>query len=142
MAEAFEGADIVYPKSWAPAAVMRERTRLLRAGERGEAERPRARGARDQRAVQGLGVHRGADAARRGTARRSTCTACPADVTGVSCAAGEVSREVFERCRLDTYREAEHKPFVIAAMILPTRFQDPAAVLDRCLQVAPLRKHG
>jgi len=33
MAEAFEGADMVYPKSWAPAAIMRERTRLLRAGE-------------------------------------------------------------------------------------------------------------
>jgi knotted carbamoyltransferase YgeW len=33
MEEAFAGADIVYPKSWAPAWVMRERTRLLRARE-------------------------------------------------------------------------------------------------------------
>ena len=34
MAEAFEGADIVYPKSWAPMHVMEQRTKLLRAGDR------------------------------------------------------------------------------------------------------------
>ncbi len=58
----------------------------------------------------------------------------PADVTDVSCKAGEVSAAVFERSRLDTYREAGHKPFVIAAMILATRFADPAGVLRRCLE--------
>ncbi len=57
----------------------------------------------------------------------------PADVTGVSCEAGEVSAAVFERYRLQTYREAGHKPFVIAAMILATRFADPAAVLAECV---------
>jgi len=40
----------------------------------------------------------------------------PADVSGVSCASGEVSRSVFERARLDTYREASYKPFIIAAI--------------------------
>jgi len=34
MAAAFDQADIVYPKSWAPMAVMHERTRLLRAGDK------------------------------------------------------------------------------------------------------------
>ena len=58
----------------------------------------------------------------------------PADVTGVSCEAGEVSKTVFERARLDTYREASHKPFVIAAMILATRFADPAAELWRIME--------
>src|SRR5205085_11497916 len=33
MEEAFNDADIVYPKSWAPFRVMEERTRILRAGE-------------------------------------------------------------------------------------------------------------
>src|SRR5512140_124108 len=33
MEDAFRDADIVYPKSWAPARVMHERTRILRAGE-------------------------------------------------------------------------------------------------------------
>jgi ornithine carbamoyltransferase len=32
MEEAFKGADIVYPKSWAPYKVMEQRTVLLRAG--------------------------------------------------------------------------------------------------------------
>jgi ornithine carbamoyltransferase len=53
----------------------------------------------------------------------------PADITDVTCSAGEVSRSVFERARLDTYREASYKPFVIAAMILATRVQDPAGAL-------------
>jgi ornithine carbamoyltransferase len=53
----------------------------------------------------------------------------PADVSGVSCAEGEVAKDVFERARFDTYREAGYKPFVIAAMILATRFDNPAGVL-------------
>jgi hypothetical protein len=61
-------------------------------------------------------------------------------VTNVSCAAGEVSQLVFERYRLDTYREAGHKPFVIAAMILATRFAKPADVLGRCLESARPRR--
>ena len=48
----------------------------------------------------------------------------PADISGVSCAQGEVSAEVFEKFRLATYREASYKPFVIAAMIFLARVQD------------------
>jgi ornithine carbamoyltransferase len=54
----------------------------------------------------------------------------PADVTDVSCAAGEVSKDVFEAARLDTYREAGHKPFIVAALVLLTRFAEPEAVLE------------
>jgi hypothetical protein len=36
---------------------------------------------------------------------------------------------VFEKQRLATYREASHKPFIIAAMILLTRFQSAGDVL-------------
>lgn len=55
----------------------------------------------------------------------------PADITGVSCKEGEVAAAVFERHRHATYREAGHKPFVIAAMMLMTRFEHPAAVIDQ-----------
>ncbi len=41
-----------------------------------QARRPRARGAREQRAVQELGVQRGPDARHQGRAGGSTCTAC------------------------------------------------------------------
>ena len=66
---------------------------------------------------------------------RALYTHClPADISGVTCAAGEVSAAVFERARLDTYREASYKPFVIAAIILNARFSDPAALFTQWLE--------
>ena len=64
----------------------------------------------------------------------------PADITGVSCKAGEVSKAVFERARLDTYREAGHKPFVIAAMILAARFGQPAEALRAAVHAGAMRR--
>lgn len=132
MDEAFQGADVVYPKSWAPVHVMRERTRLLRAGESGKlADLEREALANNARFKDWECDERLMQLTNGGRALYMHCL--PADVTGVSCKAGEVSARVFERYRLETYREAGHKPFVIAAMILATRFQDPSAVLRRCL---------
>ncbi|HSL22408.1 MAG TPA: knotted carbamoyltransferase YgeW [Vicinamibacterales bacterium] len=133
METAFEGADIVYPKSWAPAAVMRKRTRLLRAGQREKL----ADLEREALATNARFKHWECDEARMRLTRdgRALYMHClPADVSGVSCDSGEVSKEVFERARLDTYREASYKPFIIAAMILATRFEDPAAALTPALQ--------
>lgn len=128
MADAFGDADIVYPKSWAPMSVMRERTRLLRAHETGTlAELEREALATNARFTHWECNDAMMRRTRGGKALYMHCL--PADVTDVSCVAGEVSQSVFERARLDTYREASHKPFVIAAMILATRFEDPAAVL-------------
>lgn len=130
MASAFAGADVVYPKSWAPAAVMRERTRILRAGEQQklkDLEREAlATNAKHKQWECNETLMRGT---KGGAAHYMHCL--PADVTDVSCAAGEVSKAVFEKARLDTYREASHKPFVVAALILLTRFADPAALLSR-----------
>lgn len=139
MAAAFEGADVVYPKSWAPATVMRERTRLLRAGESGRlAELEREALATNARFKDWECTEELMRRTRGGRALYMHCL--PADVTDVSCAAGEVSRSVFERARLDTYREAGRKPFVIAALILATRFAEPAAVLKSCLEEGRLRR--
>jgi ornithine carbamoyltransferase len=57
----------------------------------------------------------------------------PADITGVSCEQGEVGDSVFERYRLATYHEAEHKPYVMAAMILLNRFEQPDQALFKLL---------
>ena len=139
MEEAFAGADIVYPKSWAPMAVMRERPRLLRAGDRAAlAELEREALANNARHRDWECDDRRMALTRGGAAHYLHCL--PADVTDVSCAAGEVSRSVFERARLDTYREAGHKPFVIAAMILATRFEDPAAALAAAVERARPRR--
>ena len=54
----------------------------------------------------------------------------PADISGVSCARGEVQDRVFERYRIETYQEAGYKPYIIAAMILAAQFADPASVLE------------
>jgi knotted carbamoyltransferase YgeW len=132
MAEAFDGADIVYPKSWAPFGVMEERTALL---ERGDDE---GLAALEERCLRQNAEHQDweCDATmisrtRGGAALYMHCL--PADITGVSCTRGEVSAEIFERYRRDTYQQASHKPFAIAAMILMTRFADPAAALRRAL---------
>jgi knotted carbamoyltransferase YgeW len=141
MDEAFRDADVVYPKSWAPARVMHERTRLLRGGESGKlGDLEREALANNARFRHWECTDDLMKLTRGGKALYMHCL--PADVTDVSCKAGEVSASVFERYRLQTYREAGHKPFVIAAMILATRFADPAAVLRRCVERNQPRRQG
>lgn len=141
MAEAFEGADIIYPKSWAPAQVMRQRTTLLRANKRDELKQLEkdclAQNAkhRDWEATEELLAK-----TKHGRALYMHCL--PADISGVSCEHGEVAESVFERYRLKTYAEASHKPYVIAAMILATRFADPAKALLGCIDRAADRRRG
>lgn len=139
MAEAFEGADVVYPKSWAPVAIMHERTRLLRAGETAGLKQLE----RDALATNARFKDWECNEAlmRRTRAGKALYMHClPADVSQVSCAEGEVSRAVFEGARLDTYRQASYKPFIVAALVLCTRFADPALVLRGLAEGAALRR--
>ncbi len=141
MAEAFDAADVVYPKSWAPMTVMQRRTELLRAG-----DKP-GLAALEREALENNARFKDWECteARMATTRdrKALYMHClPADVSGVGCQAGEVSAGVFDRYRHDTYRQASYKPFVIAAMILATRFRDPAAALNHIVQVSPGRRHG
>ena len=53
----------------------------------------------------------------------------PADITGVSCETGEVDASVFDRYRVPLYKEASYKPYVIAAMIFLSKFENPVARL-------------
>jgi knotted carbamoyltransferase YgeW len=130
MEEAFEGAHAVYPKSWASAGVMRERTRLLRAGEREKlADLERQALAENAKHVAWECDEAKMRATKGGSALYLHCL--PADITGVSCERGEVTRGVFEKARLSTYRQASYKPYVIAAMILATRFARPAEALAK-----------
>lgn len=139
MAEAFEGADIVYPKSWAPFAVMERRTRLLeKKDDAGLVALEKECLAQNARHQDWECTSQMMKATRGGEALYMHCL--PADITDVSCKAGEVSAEVFEKYRIPTYLEASWKPFVIAAMILTSRFRDPASVLGHLAhQGAPRR---
>jgi len=128
MDEAFAGADVVYPKSWAPYHVMEKRTELLRqndtAGLKSLEKECLANNAgfKDWECTESkMKLTRG------GKALYMHCL--PADISGVSCAAGEVAAGVFERYRIPTYIQAGFKPYIIAAVMLTSRFREPAQLL-------------
>jgi len=129
MDEAFREADIVYPKSWAPFSVMQQRTDLLRKGDRVGLD------SLEKGCLEQNSLHKDwecdrqkMDLTRDGKALYMHCL--PADISGVSCEAGEVSDEVFEEYRIRTYKEAGYKPFIIAAMMLTSLFPEPGVILE------------
>jgi knotted carbamoyltransferase YgeW len=131
MAKAFAGADIVYPKSWAPYEVMQRRTGLLKAGDSEGLEALEAECLELNR--HHLDWECGEQLMEQaGDALYLHCL--PADISGVSCERGEVSASVFERFRLATYRQAGYKPYVIAAMMFLSKVENPAAVLSDILK--------
>jgi len=138
MDEAFKGADIVYPKSWAPYKVMQRRTVLLRAGDHDGLK------ALEKTCLAQNAEHRHwhCDEAmmKRTKGGKALYMHClPADISGLSCERGEVSQGVFEKYRVATYKEAGWKPYIIAAMILARRYADPARVLGQLLADAQPR---
>jgi knotted carbamoyltransferase YgeW len=126
MQDAFRGADVVYPKSWAPYHVMQRRTPLLKAADKaGLAALEKECLANNARFVDWQCDRAMMDLTREKKALYMHCL--PADISGVSCERGEVSAEVFEQYRIATYREASYKPFVIGALMYLTRVPDAAA---------------
>lgn len=139
MDEAFTNADIVYPKSWAPYAVMGQRTELLRKNDH-EGLKVLEQSALENNA---RFMDWQADAekmklTKNGSGLYMHCL--PADISGISCPHGEVSADVFEKYRIETYKEAGYKPYIIAAMILSNRFKDPGRVLSELLSKGQKRK--
>lgn len=130
MEEAFTGADIVYPKSWAPFQVMEQRTTLLQNNDReGLKELEKVCLTNNARFMNWECDRKKMDLTRHGNALYMHCL--PADISDVSCQHGEVSAEVFEQYRIQTYKEAGFKPYIIAAMMFTNRFADAAGVLQR-----------
>ena len=122
MKAAFAGAEIVYPKSWAPYWVMKKRTELLKKDDKAGLEDLKAEGL----AVCAKHKHWTCTeelmkTTKNGEALYMHCL--PADITGVSCKAGEVAESVFKHYRKQTYLQAEYKPFVVAAIIMLTQYQ-------------------
>ena len=134
MEEAFADADIVYPKSWAPYAVMEQRTDFLRAGDdKGLKDLERQCLENNKKFVSWECTRDLMNSTREGKALYMHCL--PADITGVSCEQGEVSADVFDQYRVPQYIQAGYKPYVIAAMIFLSKFKNPGnklmEVLDR-----------
>lgn len=133
MDDAFSGADIVYPKSWAPYAVMGQRTELLRAKNHdGLKALEKECLANNAKFKNWECTEAKMKLTKKGKALYMHCL--PADITDVSCKEGEVAAKVFDKYRTDTYREAGFKPYIIAAMMFLGQFNEPAGVLNRLLK--------
>ncbi|MFZ3110537.1 MAG: knotted carbamoyltransferase YgeW [Rectinemataceae bacterium] len=141
MDSAFAGADIVYPKSWAPYDVMQKRVPLLHSGDQaGLKELEKSCLANNAKFKDWECTEEKMKLTKDGKALYMHCL--PADITDVSCKAGEVAASVFDRYRDDTYREASYKPYIIAAMILLGKFKDPAALLKTAMERGTSRTLG
>ena len=134
MEEAFDGADIVYPKSWAPFAAMEQRTKLHSAGDQAGID------ALEQQLLAQNAQFKNwtcsEDMMKRTRDGKALYLHClPADITGVSCKEGEVDASVFDRYLVPLYKQASFKPYIIAAMILMSQVKDPVSCL-RALDAA------
>ena len=133
MSDAFKGADIVYPKSWAPFKAMEKRTDLYGNGDfdgidklEQELLNQNAK-YRDWECTEEL-----MKTTKNGKALYMHCL--PADISGVSCKHGEVEASVFSRYRVPLYKQASYKPYIIAAMIFLSRQKAPAMSLLELLK--------
>ena len=134
MREAFKGADIVYPKSWAPYAAMEKRTELYGRGDlAGIKELEKELLAQNTKHKDWECTEQLMRETREGRALYMHCL--PADISGVSWKEGEVAGSVFDRYRDLLYREASYKPYVIAAVIFLSKVKQPADMLMRLLEI-------
>jgi len=130
MAAAFEGAHIVYPKSWAPYAAMERRTALYAKNNLTGIE------ALEKELLTQNARYRDWECNREMMAKTEKALymhCLPADISEVSCTQGEVSAQVFDEHRDSLYKEASYKPYIIASMIIGAKFSRPAEILEKLL---------
>lgn len=133
MKEAFENADIVYPKSWAPFEAMEKRTELYSKRDiAGIDELEKELLKENARYKDWECNEKMMELTKNGKALYLHCL--PADITGVSCEIGEVGESVFNRYRELLYREAGYKPYIIAAMMFLSKVKDPISVFEKLLE--------
>ena len=139
MKEAFDGADLVYPKSWAPFKAMQKRTDLYGAGDHDGIR------ALEKELLAQNALHKDWECTedmmkmtKDGKALYLHCL--PADISGVSCEAGEVAASVFERYRVPLFKQASFKPYLIASMIFLSKVRDPQKVLSTLEEKSSPRK--
>lgn len=130
MKEAFENADIVYPKSWAPFAAMEKRTNLY-----GDNDFDGIKTLEKELLSQNANYKDWCctedmmKLTKNGKALYLHCL--PADINDISCKDGEVAASVFDRYRTPLYKEASFKPYIIAAMIFLSKFKNPQDILRK-----------
>lgn len=141
MSEAFKDADIVYPKSWAPFAAMEKRTVMYGNGDFDGIKKL------EKELLAQNALHKDWECTEEMMSLTKNKEALylhclPADITGVSCAQGEVTASVFDRYREPLYKQAGNKPYIIAAMILLSKVKDPGKTLQILIDKASPRWIG
>lgn len=130
MKEAFENADIVYPKSWAPFAAMEKRTNLYGNGDfDGIKTLEKELLSQNANYKDWCCTEDMMKLTKNGKALYLHCL--PADINDVSCKEGEVAASVFDRYRDPLYKEASFKPYIIASMIFLSKFKNPQDILKK-----------
>lgn len=130
MREAFKDADIVYPKSWAPFAAMEKRTSLYEEGDfNGIKALEKELLAQNAQHMDWECTEEMMKLTKFEKALYMHCL--PADISGVSYKNGEVAASVFDRYRVETYKEAGYKPYIIAAMIFLSKVKNPVELLNQ-----------
>ncbi|AGF77869.1 putative carbamoyltransferase YgeW [Desulfocapsa sulfexigens DSM 10523] len=138
MAEAFQDADIVYPKSWAPFAAMEKRTDLYGENDMdGIKALERELLSQNKKHMNWTCTEELMATTHNGSALYMHCL--PADISGVSCEHGEVEASVFDRYRVAQYKEASYKPYIIAAMIFLSKQKNSADILQSLMDRATPR---
>ncbi|MBE5990942.1 MAG: knotted carbamoyltransferase YgeW [Paenibacillaceae bacterium] len=139
MADAFKDADIVYPKSWAPFAAMEKRTDLYGNGDMdGIKALEKELLAQNANHKDWCCTEELMKTTKDGKALYLHCL--PADINDISCKDGEVEASVFDRYRNPLYKEASYKPYVIAAMIFLSKFENPQEVFKKLEEKKTPRK--
>lgn len=138
MEESMKDADIVYPKSWAPFHIMEQRTELLKNKDVNGLD------ALEQDCLANNAKFKNweYDEAKMKLTKNQDALymhCLPADISGVSCKHGEVEAKVFEQYRIPTYIEAGYKAYIIAAMMLANKFENPAKILQEIFDDKKLR---
>ncbi len=141
MAEAFQDADVVYPKSWAPFKAMEQRTELYGNGDfEGIKALEKELLAQNAQHKDWECTEEMMQLTRDGKALYLHCL--PADISGISCEEGEVAASVFDRYRDPLYKQASYKPYIIAAMIFLAKVKDPQAALKALEEKGKKRWEG
>lgn len=139
MEDAFQDADIVYPKSWAPFAAMEQRTKLYQQGDKAGIDLlEKDLLAQNAQHKDWACTEEMMQKTKDGKALYLHCL--PADITGLSCDEGEVDNSVFDRYLVPLYKQASFKPYVIAAMIFLSQVKDPVRALRSMDQQDVLRR--
>lgn len=141
MEEAFKDADIVYPKSWAPFAAMEKRTDLYSKGDRAGID------TLEKELLKENAKHKAWECTEEMMALTNESKALylhclPADITDVSCEAGEVAKTVFDRYREPLYKQAGFKPYIIAAMMFLSKVKESVTTFEALLEADKKRFAG